>query len=70
MWQQHESSLDQLRDLPPPTEHIDLPHHTVGELHSIGHLKVWEDTHKLHFGMVYLLVRVDDTSKLETMAWP
>ena len=33
----------------------------VGELHSIGHLKVWGDTHKLHLSMVYLLVQVDDT---------
>ena len=47
----------------PPTEHIDLSCHTVGELHSIGHLKVWGDTHKLHLGMVYLLVWVDDTSE-------
>ena len=47
----------------PPSEHIDLPHHTAGELHSIGHLKVWGDTHKPHLGMVYLLVQVDDTSE-------
>ena len=47
----------------PPTEHIDLPHHMAVELHSIGHLKVWGDTHKLHLGMVYLLVWVDDTSE-------
>ena len=47
----------------PPTEHIDLPCHTVGELHSIGHFKVWGDTHKPHLGMVYLLVWVDDTSE-------
>ena len=47
----------------PPTEHIDLPHHMAGELHSIGHLKVWGDTHKPHLGMVYLLVWVDDTSE-------
>ena len=47
----------------PPTEHIDLPCHMVGELHSIGHLKVWGDTHKPHLGMVYLLVQVDDTSE-------
>ena len=46
-----------------PTEHIDLPRHTAGELHPIGHLKVWEDTHKLHLGMVYLLEQVDDTSE-------
>ena len=45
----------------PPIDHIDLPHHMAGELQSIGHLKVWGDTHKLHLGMVYLLVWVDDT---------
>ena len=33
------------------------------ELHSIGHLKVWGDVQKLHLGMAYLLVRVDDTSE-------
>ena len=62
MGRQHESSLEQLRDLP-SSEHIDLPCHTAGELHSIGHLKVWGDTHKPHLCMVYLLVRVDDTSE-------
>ena len=47
----------------PPTNHIGLPHHTAGELHSIGHLKVWGDAQKLHLGMAYLLVWVDDTSE-------
>ena len=50
----------------PPTDHIGLPHHTVEELHSIGHLKVWGDVQKLHLGMAYLLVRVDDTSEAGT----
>ena len=45
----------------PPTNHISLPQHMAGELHSIGCLKVWGDAHKLHLGMVYLLVQVDDT---------
>ena len=36
------------------------------ELHSISHLKVWGDVQKLHHGMAYLLVRVDDTSKART----
>ena len=49
----------------PPTDHIDLPHHMAGELHSIGHLKVWGDTHKLHLSMVYLLVQVDNTSEVQ-----
>ena len=48
----------------PPTDCIDLPCHMAEELHSIGHLKVWGDTHKLHPGMVYLLVRVDNTSEV------
>ena len=47
----------------PPTDHIGLPHHTAGELHSIGHLKVWGDAQKLHLGMAYLLVQVDVTSE-------
>ena len=50
----------------PPTDHIGLPHHTAEELHSIGHLKVWGDVQKLHLGMAYLLVHVDDTSEVGT----
>ena len=45
----------------PPRDHISLPHHTVGELHSIGHLKVWVDAQKPFLGMAYLLVQTDDT---------
>ena len=45
----------------PPTDHIGLPHHTAGELHSIGHLKVLGDAQKPHLGMAYFLVWVDDT---------
>ena len=67
MGQQHASPLGQPRDLP-PIDHIGLPCHTVEELHSISHLKVWGDVQNLHFSMAYLLVRVDDT--LELMAWP
>ena len=47
----------------PPTDHIGLPHHTAGELHSIGHLKVWGDAQKPHLGMAYFLVWADDTSE-------
>ena len=47
----------------PPTDHIGLPHHTAGELHFFGHLKVWGDAQNLHLSMAYLLVRVDDTSE-------
>ena len=50
----------------PPIDHIGLPHHTAEELHSISHLKVWGDVQKLHHGMAYLLVRVDDTSEAGT----
>ena len=50
----------------PPIDHIGLPCHTVEELHSISHLKVWGDVQKLHHGMAYLLVRVDDTSEART----
>ena len=62
MGQQYESSLGQLRNLS-PTDHIGLPCHTAGELHSIGCLKVWGDAQKPHLGMAYLLVQVDDTSE-------
>ena len=47
----------------PPTDHIGLPCHMAGELHSIGHLKVWSDAKKPHLSMAYLLVWVDDTSE-------
>ena len=47
----------------PPTDHIGLPHHTAGELHSIGHLKVWGDAQKPHLGMAYFLVWADNTSE-------
>ena len=50
----------------PPIDHIGLPHHTAEELHSISHLKIWGDVQKLHHGMAYLLVQVDDTSKAGT----
>ena len=50
----------------PPIDHIGLPHHMVEELHSISHLKIWGDVQKLHHGMAYLLVQVDDSSKAGT----
>ena len=43
-------------------DHVDLPYHTVGEMLSISHLKVWGDTQKPHDGLAYLLVRVEDAS--------
>ena len=51
-------------DICPPIDHMELPYHTVGELHSISHLKVWGDIQKPHHGMAYLLVRVDDSSEV------
>ena len=48
----------------PSIDHIGLPCHRAGELHSIGHLKVWGDAHTLHLGMVYSLVQVDNTSEV------
>ena len=50
----------------PPLDHIGLPCHTVEELHSISHLKVWGDVQKLHQGMAYLLVQINDTSEART----
>ena len=50
----------------PPIDHIGLPCHMVEELHSISCLKIWGDVQKLHHGMAYLLVRVDDTSETGT----
>ena len=49
----------------PLLDHVDLPYHTVGELLSISHLKVWGDTQKPQDGMAYLLVRVEDASEVE-----
>ena len=55
----------------PLLDHIDLPYHTVGELLSISHLKVWGDTQKPHDGMAYLLVKVEHASEVKGygMAW-
>ena len=50
----------------PPLDHIGLPCHTAEELHSISHLKVWGDVQKLHQGMAYLLVQINDTSEART----
>ena len=50
----------------PLIDHIGLPHHTVEELHSISHLKVWGDVQNPHPSMAYLLVQIDDTSEAET----
>ena len=48
----------------PLLDHMDLLYHMVGELLSIS-LKVWEDTQKPHDGLVYLPVKVEDTSEAE-----
>ena len=49
----------------PFLDHVDLPYHTVEELLSIGHLKVWGDTQKPQDGMAHLLVKVEDASEVE-----
>ena len=49
----------------PLLDHIDLPYHTVGELLSTSHLKVWGDTQKPQDGMAYLLVKVEDASEVK-----
>ena len=53
----------------PLLNHIDLPHHMVGELLSISCLKVWGDTQKPHGSMAYLLVRVEDSSEGLALVW-
>ena len=47
----------------PPLHQIGLPCHMAEELHSISCLKVWGDVQKLHQGMAYLLVQINDTSE-------
>ena len=49
----------------PIQDHVDLPYHTVGELLSLSHLKVWGDTQKPQDGMAYLLVKVEDASEVK-----
>ena len=49
----------------PLLNHINLPYHTVGELLSISHLKVWGNTQKPHGSMAYLFIRVEDSSEGE-----
>ena len=49
----------------PILHHVDLPYHTVGELLSISHLKIWGDTQKPWVSMAYLLVKVEDASEVE-----
>ena len=45
--------------------HINLPYHTVGELHSISCLKIWGDTQKPWVSMAYLLINVEDVFEVE-----
>ena len=49
----------------PLLDHVDLPYHTVGEVLSISHLKVWGDTQKPQDSMAYLLVKVEDASEVK-----
>ena len=45
--------------------HMDLPYHMVGELLSISSLKIWGDTQKPWVSMAYLLIKVEDASKVK-----
>ena len=49
----------------PLLHHVDLPYHTVEELLSISHLKIWGDTQKPHNSMGYLMVKVEDASEVK-----
>ena len=54
----------------PPTDHIGLPCHTAGELHSIGHLKVWEMPTSHISAWLTSWCGLMTPWKLETMTWP
>ena len=54
----------------PTLDHIGLPHHMAEKLHSISCLKVRGDVQKLHQGMAYLLVQIEDTSEAGTYGVP
>ena len=56
-------------DICPPLDHVDFPYHTVGELLSISHLKVWGDTQQPHDGLAYLLVKVEDWGYGMALVW-
>ena len=50
----------------PMVTYIRLPLHTVEELDSIRHLKVWGNAQMPHPNRAYLLVQVDDTPNTKT----
>ena len=47
----------------PCLDSLELPHHTLGELLSISHLKVWGDTQEPHNDMAYLPVCTEGNSE-------
>ena len=57
----------------PHLDHLELPYHTLGELLSISHLKVWGDIQEPHNDMAYLLVHTEGNSEAEsygmTLVW-
>ena len=44
----------------PCLNYLELPQHTLGELLSISHLKIWWDAQQSCNDMAYLLVRIGD----------
>ena len=50
----------------PHLDYLELPYHTLGELLSISHLKVWGDTQEPSNNMAYLLVCTEDDSEAES----
>ena len=50
----------------PHLDSLELPCHTIGELLSISHLKIWGDTQEPHNNMAYLLVHTEGDSEAES----
>ena len=54
----------------PSLDYLELPYHTLEELISICHLKVWGNTQEPCNDMAYVLVCLEDSLKVGVMAWP
>ena len=50
----------------PCLDSLELPCHTLGELLSISHLKIWGDTQEPHNDMAYLLVCTEGGSEAKS----
>ena len=50
----------------PHLDSLELPCHTLGELLSISHLKIWGDTQEPHNDMAYLLVCTEGGSEAKS----